>query len=122
MSDPTGLIASALTTLTVKSVEDALRRIKGILDEHQPDGVVIGYPVQEDGEKSKKCLEIDRFAQRLAEVYTGPVHLYDESYSSIEAADVVHAHGKQAGRNKQRIDRLAAVIILQRFLDEQPRE
>ena len=43
----------------------------------------------------------------------------DEAYTSIEAASVVHAHGKKAGRDKKRIDRIAAVIILQRYLEEQ---
>jgi RNase H-fold protein (predicted Holliday junction resolvase) len=44
--------------------------------------------------------------------------LYDEGYTSVEAADIVHAHGKRVGRKKGRIDRLAAVLILQRWLDE----
>lgn len=117
-SDPTGLIATAVGTLEVKSVADALRKVDGMIREHEPDGIVVGYPLGLSGEKSKKCEEIDRFVEKLRGVYAGPIYLWDEGYSSIEAADIVHAHGKRVGKDKKRIDRLAAVIILQRFLDE----
>lgn len=117
-SDPTGMIASALTTLEVRSTDEAVSRIAALIGEYQPDGIVLGYPMQLTGEKSEKCREIDAFAERLKRVYGGPIHFSDEMYSSVEAADVVHAHGKRVGHDKKRIDRLAAVILLQRFLDE----
>ena len=119
-SDPTGLIASAITTLEVKSVADALKQLKGVIDEYAPDGIVIGYPLYESGDKSKKCEEIDRFIHKLTEIYQGPIHKTDERYSSVEAEGVIHAHGQRIGKDKRRIDRLAAVIILQRYLDEHP--
>ncbi len=120
-SDPTGLIASALDTLEVRSVEQAVDELSRIIREYQPAAVVIGYPLHESGEKSDMCREVDRFIERLQTVYNGPVHRVDEYGSSGEAADVVHAHGKRVGKDKKRLDRLAAVVILQRFLDETPR-
>lgn len=120
-SDPIGLIASALTTLEVISEKDALGKISAILEKHQPKALVIGYPLSLSGKKSKKCLKVDRFVDRLAQIYTGPIHRVDERLSSVEAARVIHAHGKKVGQDKKRLDRLAAVIILQRFLDGLPR-
>jgi putative Holliday junction resolvase len=120
-SDPTGLIASALTTLETRSLRDAVAQISTLIKEHEPDGIVVGYPVQLSGERSEKCKDVDAFVMKLAEIYDGPIHTVDESYSSVEAADVVHAHGQRVGKDKRRLDRLAAVIILQRFLDELPR-
>jgi len=116
-SDPTGTIASALKTIEVKSMSDAVKKVGEEIKEYEPNGVVVGYPLLESGEKSQKCLEVDDFVEKLADVYKGEILKVDESWSSVEAADIVHAHGKKAGRNKQRLDRLAAVIILQRFLD-----
>ena len=116
-SDPTGLIASALMTLEVKSDKDALSQIESIIDEYQPNGLVIGYPLHTSGEVSKKCIEVDRFCERLSEFYDGPIHKVDERFSSEEAVDIIHAHGQKMGKDKKRIDRLAAVIILERFLD-----
>ncbi|MCP4684623.1 MAG: Holliday junction resolvase RuvX [bacterium] len=117
-SDATGLIASALTTLEVKSHKQALEELARIIGEHTPVGLVIGYPLLASGDRSDLCVEIDAFIGKLKAVYEGPIHRVDEYGSSEEAADIVHAHGKRVGRDKKRIDRLAAVVILQRFLDE----
>ncbi|UCE23370.1 MAG: Holliday junction resolvase RuvX [Candidatus Zixiibacteriota bacterium] len=121
-SDPTGTIASALTTLEVKSDKDAASQLAEIVTEHRPDRLIIGYPLLASGDKSEKCHEIDRFITRLEQIFNGPIERVDEQYSSKEAAGVIHAHGKKAGKNKKRIDRLAAVIILQRYLEEQSAE
>ena len=55
-SDPMGIIASALTTLEVKSHTDALEKVKEIIDEYQPNGLVIGYPLLKSGELPKLSL------------------------------------------------------------------
>ena len=117
-SDPTGLIASALTTIEVKSIRQAVEEVVRLLREYQPKGLVIGYPLLKSGDKSKKCEEVDRFIDKVIAEHPIEVFRVDESYTSIEAADVIHAHGKRTGKDKKRIDRLAAVMILQRFLDE----
>jgi putative Holliday junction resolvase len=120
-SDPTGFIASPLETLQVKSLKDAVEQILKVIREHQPAAIVVGYPVHVSGDKSEKCLEIDRFIKKLQAVYAGPIHKEDEQYSSAEAAGIIHAHGQKIGKDKKRLDRLAAAIILQRFLDERPK-
>jgi putative Holliday junction resolvase len=121
-SDPTGLIASALTTIEVSSDRDAINKISAVIEEHQPVGLVIGYPFSMSGEKSRKCLEVDRFIKRLGNIFSGSIHKVDERLSSVEAERVVHAHGKKTGQDKKRLDRLAAALILQRFLDGLYRE
>jgi len=118
-SDPTGLIASPLTTLEVKSDREAVTGIRNVIDQYSPNGLVVGYPLHESGDKTEKCKEVDAFIEKLASVYKGPIHRVDEAYSSQEAAAIIHAHGKKVGQDKKRIDLLAAVVILQRFLDEQ---
>ena len=118
-SDPTGMIASALITLEVKSQKDALSQLMSIIEEYEPDGLVFGYPLLQSGDKSDKCNEIDRFIDKLKKQFERPIYKVDESYTSQQAADIIHAHGKRTGKDKKRIDRLAAVIILERFLEEQ---
>lgn len=119
-SDPTGLIASALTTLEVRSNTQALAALAELIEEYDPSAIVIGWPLMPSGDEGDKCVAVDRFIAKLREIYSGPIHKVDERYTSSEAADIVHAHGQRVGRDKKRLDRLAAVIILQRFLDEQP--
>ena len=117
-SDPMGIIASALETIEVKSSRDALDKLSSIIDEYQPDGLVVGYPLLPSGDRSEKCLEIDRFIEKLQNIFKGPIHKVDEQYSTVEAEKIIHTHGRKVGQDKKRLDRLAAVIILQRFLDE----
>ena len=117
-SDPTGLIASALTTIEVVSTRDAIDKISRVIKEYHPSGLVFGYPLSLSGEKSGKCRELDRFIEQLRKIYGGPIYKVDERLSTAEAERVLHAHGKKVGQDKKRVDRLAAVIILQRFLDE----
>lgn len=116
-SDPSGTIASALVTIEVSSMAEAVKEIAEKISELEPDGIVVGYPLHISGKKSEKCLEVDKFVEKLEEIYNKPIHKVDERWSSAEAADIIHAHGKKTGQDKGRLDRLAAVIILQRFLD-----
>jgi len=118
-SDPMGVIASALETLEVKSMADTVAKVSAVIDEVEPDALVVGYPLLPSGDKSEMCAEVDRFVEKLKLNYAGPVHLVDEIYSSDQAKEIVKAHGSRVGKDKKRIDRLAAVMILQRYLDEQ---
>ena len=115
--DPTGTIPSALETIETRSSREALARIERLLDKHQPAALVVGYPLLASGDRSAKCDSVDRFILRIKTLYSGPVYKVDEHDSSVEAAAIIHAHGQRIGKDKKRIDRLAAVVILQRFLD-----
>lgn len=121
-SDSLGMIASALETLDVKSNRETLERLTVVIALHQPAALVIGYPLNADGSVNEACENIDRFVEKMKAIYDGPIHKVDEYGTSEEAASIIHAHGKRVGKKKKekkRVDRLAAVIILQRFLDEQ---
>ncbi|MEW5924067.1 MAG: Holliday junction resolvase RuvX [Candidatus Zixiibacteriota bacterium] len=118
-SDPTGLIASAYKTITYNSIKKAVEEIANDIKELAVTGVVIGYPVAPDGgTRGERCKMVDDFIARLEKLYSGPIYKYDERFSSAEAEDIIHKHGKKIGRNKGRVDRMAAALILQRFLDE----
>ena len=118
-SDPTGMIASALQTIEVKSELEAIKKLAEVIAEVNPSGLIVGYPLNDDGSINEACRRVDSFVERLKSVYDGPIYKVDEYGSSEEAAGIIHAHGKKIGKKKRRVDRLAAVIILQRFLDEQ---
>lgn len=117
-SDELGIIASAYKTIEVSSKKQGFTQVTEVIQEIDPDALIIGYPLLRSGDKSEMCLEIDEFITRLAEVYSGPIHRVDEYGSSGDAMRIIHSHGKKSGKRKPVIDRLAAVVILQRFLDE----
>lgn len=117
-SDPTGLIASPLQTVTAKNVGEMVRHVMTIIDQYQPVGIVIGYPISlSGGTAGERCQVIDSFIALLQKKYAGPIYKEDERFSSAEAERVIHMHDKKSGKSKGRIDRMAAAIILQTFLD-----
>ena len=64
-SDPTGLIASPLMTLEVKSLDRAAKAIISLVEEWDARKIVIGYPLLPSGDKSKICERVDSFIKRL---------------------------------------------------------
>lgn len=117
-SDPLGIIASVFRTIEVKSRREAVQKVSEVLTEIQPNAIVIGYPRHVSGDRSPMCDEIDRFLAELTVQWNGPVHKVDEEYSSSEAVDLIREGGKRPGKQKGKIDTMAAVVILRRFLDE----
>ncbi|MFH2036608.1 MAG: Holliday junction resolvase RuvX [Candidatus Zixiibacteriota bacterium] len=119
-SDPTGLIASAYKTLTYKSIKKAVDEIVEDIGELKASGVVVGYPISiiDGGDMGERCRMVDDFISRLEKQYDGPIYKMDERYSSVEAEAIIHRHFKKIGKDKGRVDRMAAAIILQRFLDD----
>ena len=117
-SDPLGIIASALKTLEVKSRREAVQKVGEVITEIQPNAIVIGYPRHVSGDRSPMCDEIDRFLSELASEWNGTVHKVDEEYSSSEAVELIREGGKRPGKKKGKIDTMAAVVILRRFLEE----
>ncbi|MEW5995398.1 MAG: Holliday junction resolvase RuvX [Candidatus Zixiibacteriota bacterium] len=118
-SDPTGTIATALTTLEVSSDRDALKQLSKIIDEIEPTALIIGYPISLSGRQGPACRKVDEFIKQLESIYNGPIHKVDERLTSVAAQRVIHEHGRKSGQDKKRVDRLAAVLILQQFLDSE---
>ena len=117
-SDPTGLIASPLETITAKNVGETVRKVVAIIEEYRPAGIVVGYPISlSGGSAGERCRAIDAFIELLQKQYSGPIFKEDERFSSTEAKNIIHMHDQKTGRDKGRIDRMAAAIILQTFLD-----
>lgn len=121
-SDASAQIASAYKTITYKSINKAIDEIVADLTEYEAVGVVVGNPVAPDGgDRGGSCKMVDDFITRLEKQIDIPIYKTDERDSSAEAEEMIHRHGKRVGKGnarKGRLDRMAAAIILQRFLDE----
>ncbi len=121
-SDASAQIASAYKTITYKSINKAIEEIVADLTEYEAVGVVVGNPVAPDGgDFGGSCKMVDDFIDRLKKLIDIPIYKTDERDSSAEAEAMIHQHGKRVGKDnarKGRVDRMAAAIILQRFLDE----
>ncbi|MCY4572668.1 MAG: Holliday junction resolvase RuvX [Gemmatimonadetes bacterium] len=120
VSDPTGTLASPVTTLKRRAGKRP--PISGILDlgsEFGVHGFVVGLPLEESGGENEWTAEVRTFGRRLGARSGLPVHFVDERYSSLEAEARIRSIGlrRKAKEDKARIDAGAAAIFLQDWLD-----
>ena len=79
--------------------------------------IVIGYPLRLDGSEGIQCEKVNRFARRLEIRFSLPVIRRDETLSTKEAEELLREAGVRREKRKEAVDRLAASIILQGYLD-----
>ena len=110
--------ASALTTIAAESTPARFAAIEKLLDEWSPVQLVVGLPLDADGEAQARTPRCRRFANQLSGRYGLPVALVDESFSSVEADEQLTLGGRARWRDrKATLDAAAAQIILQQYLD-----
>ena len=127
MCDPLGYTAQAVETIVRREenkLRQTLRRIEELIQEYQVTSIVLGYPKNMDdsvGERGKKTEEF----KRMLEKRTGlSVVLWDERLTTIEADEILRESGVPASERKKVIDKVAAGIILQSYMNamEEKRE
>ena len=117
VSDPLGLIATTLHTAHISSRAEALAAAESAFKESGAARIVIGLPVNMDGQPGPMAERVRAFADDLAARLDVPVDCWDERLSSAQAERTMRDAGMSARRRKQARDKLAARIILQSWLD-----
>ena len=118
--DPTGLIAQGVETITRREdhmLRATLRRIEELIDEYQIETIVLGYPKNMDdtiGERAKSTEEFARTLERRTGLH---VTLWDERLTTVAADEILSESGVPRPERKKVIDKVAAGIILQDYLD-----
>lgn len=122
VSDALGLIAQPHTTIARHGGQRDLTAIAEVVNAQQAGAVVLGLPLDPEGNEGRAALAARAFAERLRAVVSVPVDLIDESFSTVEAEEVLLAADLSRARRKQVVDKVAAAVILQRWLDQQRQE
>jgi len=117
VSDPLGITAQGLQTLRRKNKRFDLGQLKQVIDKFQVAEVVVGYPLRMSGLEGKQSEKMRHFAEELRQKFRLPVHLWDERLTSAEANRVLRDSEMSIQRRGEVVDRLAAVLILQSWLD-----
>lgn len=113
-TDPNGEFVFGLTVIERKNRDKDLQEINKLIQLHKIEKVIVGIPLTDNNTISKQGEKIIRFANRLKKKISIPLILWDERYSSREAAEILIERGSSID---DQIDRVAASIILQRFID-----
>jgi putative holliday junction resolvase len=117
MSDETAFLASALCT--VDSTNAGLDRIVALISEHGVEKVVVGLPRNMDGSYGSATEKVRKFIEKLKTKTDTPVEEWDERLSTVSAHHALREAGLDGKRRKGVVDRVAAQIILQNYLDAQ---
>jgi putative holliday junction resolvase len=116
--DGTGLIATGLTTVERQSFQQDVDALRQWVEDRQVQVLVIGLPYHLNGELGSQAKQVQKFANRLSKALDLPVEYVDERLTSIEAEALIQAEKLSLQHHKSLIDRKAAAIILQQWLDE----
>jgi putative Holliday junction resolvase len=117
VSDALGLLAHDREPLRYKSTRELLQQICTAVAAENVAKIVVGLPLHMDGSEGEMAAHVRRFQAQLAEKVTVPIVLWDERFTSVQAERLLIERGVTFSRNKGEVDRLAAVFILQSYLD-----
>ena len=115
VSDKTKTIASPIMTLNRKSVKEDIKKLLIIFKEYDVGGVVLGMPLNLDGNENERTKKVRKFSEELKKNIK--VTFYDERYSSDVIYKELRKNSISSTKIKKKIDKLAASYILQGFLD-----
>lgn len=120
--DELGMTARGLATVIRKNRDADLAAIAGLVERFGVDKIIIGYPLRLDGSEGIQCDKVNRFARRLEARLSMPVIRWDETFSTQEAEELLRETGMRREKKRATVDRVAACIILQGYLDAHPQD
>ena len=115
--DGMGLLATGLTTIKRTSFKEDVAKLKQIIEDREVEVLVVGLPYSMDGTIGFQAKQVQKFAHRLSQALELPIEYVDERLTSVEAEAQLKAQKRFSSYNKGLIDRQAAAIILQQWLD-----
>lgn len=118
VSDLLGMIAGGVETIKRTSPERDFERLAELVKEYEVDTLVVGYPKNMNGTIGERAQSCEAMAEELRERFTGvQVVLWDERLSTVAAEKVLVDADLRRKKRKKVIDMMAAVVILQNYLD-----
>jgi len=120
VTDGLRLTAQPLATIARHGGQRDLDAIAAVVKRFEAGQVVVGLPLSPEGEVGRAARSVQAFVERLRGVLAVPIDLIDESFTTVEAEDVLLQADLSRARRKEVVDRVAAAVILRRWLDAHP--
>ena len=117
ISDALLLTAQSRPTLRRKDLKSDIEAIRQLSVENEVHEIVIGQPLHMDGRESPQSQKVARFAEELKKALDLPIVFWDERLTSFEAEQHLQEMGLSWRQRRAQIDKIAAMIILQNYLD-----
>jgi putative Holliday junction resolvase len=119
LSDPLGITAQGLPTLERTNIREDLAALERLVKQNEVTLLLIGQPLHMSGRESRQSEYTRDFGERLGERTGVEVRFWDERLTTVEAQRVLKESGISIEKRARAVDRLAAVILLESFLDRE---
>ena len=120
VSDELKLIAQPLEFIPAEPFSGFLTRLKELLRDKEVELVLVGLPRNMDGTYGPAALKAQEFVAALRAALSVPIKTWDERLTSVQANRVLIQGGVRRQQRKQKVDQMAAAILLQSYLDGLP--
>jgi putative holliday junction resolvase len=117
ISDPLGITAQGLETIQRQNKRLDFEQLQKVVRDYEVTEIVVGYPLRMSGAEGIQAEKMQRFAEELRQRVPLPVHLWDERLSSAQANRLLRETEMSIARRGQVVDQMAAVLILQSWMD-----
>jgi putative Holliday junction resolvase len=117
VSDELGLTAQPVATIAFKPKDAAFSEIGRLVGSLGIRLVIIGLPLTLKGERGQSAMEVERFAEQLGRVMDVPIKFWDERMTTALARRLLHEANVKIRKDKGKVDRSAATLLLQSYLD-----
>ncbi len=121
VSDPLRLIAQPITTIRRRGIRSDLRAIVDLVASNDAVEIVVGMPLRLQGDEGPAAQAVLSFIEKLRPVVDIPIVPWDERFSTVQAERALLEANLSRDKRRGVIDRVAAVIILQSYLDSRGR-
>jgi putative holliday junction resolvase len=115
--DGLGLMATGITTIWRTSFLEDIAQLQAIISDRSVEILVIGLPYKMDGSIGSQAKQVQKFARRVSAALELPIEYVDERLTSYAAEQMMIEANISVSQNKATIDRIAAAVILQQWLD-----
>ena len=119
ISDPSRVIATGLESITRANVKKDIQAIKRLVHEYEVEEIIVGLPKMMNGELGIQAKKVLSFVESLRAWVEIPVILWDERLTTVAAEKFLIEANMRRKKRKKIVDKLAAVLILQGYLDSQ---
>lgn len=117
ISDAMMITAHGKTTLKRSNLEIDLERLRKLAEENEVHEIVVGQPLHMDGRPSPQSQKVAVFAKELQRVTSLPIAFWDERLTSFAAEQHLEEMGLNWRQRREHVDKVAAMLILQGYLD-----
>jgi len=117
VTDPLGITAQGLETIRRKNKRTDFAALERVIQQYEVVELVVGLPLRMSGAEGTQAEKMQVFAEELRKRFELPVHLWDERLTSAEANRLLRETDLSIKKRGAAVDRLAAVLILQSFME-----